>query len=172
VNGIANIMPSLFSLAGPRVSAALNRFFTGRDDGVRGAAAIELAVLAPVLIMAMICTADLGMGIYRSMQVDSAAQAGAEYALTHGFNAAAIANAVTAATALTDVTVSPAPTQFCGCATSTGIAAATCGSSCSAGVAAATYVTASAQAVYQTILPYPLLPSTFTFAAQATVRLQ
>ena len=155
-----------------RVRAALRSFFADPENGVRGAAAIELAVLAPVLVMAMICTADLGMGIYRSMQVDGAAQAGAEYAVTHGFNAAAIANAITAATALTGVTVSPAPTQFCGCPTSAGIEAAACGSNCAAGSAAGTYVTASAQTVYQTILPYPLLPSTFTFAAQATVRLQ
>lgn len=152
--------------------AKLAEFFAGSGQGIQGAAAIELAALAPVLVMAMVVTIDLGMGIYRNMQVQGAAQSGAEYAATHGFNAGAITNAIAIFTPLTGLSASPAPRQFCGCASSTGIVEGACDAICGGGAKAATYVTASAQSVYQTIIPYPLLPGAFTLTAQSTVRLQ
>jgi Flp pilus assembly protein TadG len=148
--------------------SALARF---RCD-VHGVAAIELAIIAPTLVLALVCTADLGLGIYRNMQVQNAAQAGAEYAVTHGFVADSILSAVQNATALSDISASPVPNQFCGCASATGVASAACGSTCSGGSAAGTYVTVSTVATYKTLLPYPLLPSSFTLTAQSTVRIQ
>jgi TadE-like protein len=152
--------------------AKLAEFFAGSGQGVQGAAAIELAALAPVLVMSMVVTADLGMGIYRNMQVQNAAQAGAEFAASRGFNAAAVTNAIAISTPLTGVSAAPPPRQFCGCASSPGIAEVTCDAICAGGARAGTYVTASAQSVYQTIIPYPLLPAAFTLTAQSTVRLQ
>jgi hypothetical protein len=146
-------------------------FLAGSGPGIAGAVAIELAVLTPVLIMAMIVTADLGMGIYRNMQVQRAAQTGAEYAVARGFDAAAITSAITS-TPLSGLSASPAPRQFCGCGSSTGISEVACDANCSGGARAGTHVTASAQSVYQPILPYPLLPDAFTLTAQSTVRMQ
>jgi hypothetical protein len=51
-----------------------------------------------VRVLALICTVDLGLGINRKMQVENAAQAGAQYAVVHGFAASSISNAVTQAT--------------------------------------------------------------------------
>ena len=42
-----------------------------------GAGAIEFAFLAPLLILMAMLTIDLGLGGYRQMQVQNAAQAGA-----------------------------------------------------------------------------------------------
>jgi hypothetical protein len=152
--------------------ARLAEFFASSGRGIDGAAAVELAALAPLLVVTMILTADLGMGIYRNMQVQRAAQAGAEYAVTHGFDASAVSNAIAISTPLAGLSASPAPRQFCGCASSTGIAESACDANCAGGARAGTYVTASAHSVYQTILPYPLLPDAFTLTAQSTVRLQ
>jgi hypothetical protein len=152
--------------------AKLAGFFAGSGQGIQGSAAIELAALAPVLVTAMILTADLGMGIYHNMQVQGAAQAGTEYAVTHGFDVGAVTNAIAISTPLTGLSASPPPRQFCGCASSTGIVEVACTANCAGGAAAGTYITASAQSVYQTILPYPLLPDAFTLTAQSTVRLQ
>jgi Flp pilus assembly protein TadG len=138
----------------------------------RGVAAIEFAVVAPVLIAMAIGMVDLGYGVYRSMQVQNAAQAGAQYAVAHGFNATAIASAITSATGYSDISASPTPSQFCGCPTSVAVSTATCNSACADGTLAGTYVTASAQATYATLLPYPLLPSSFALASQSTVRIQ
>jgi hypothetical protein len=152
--------------------ARLAAFFAGSGKGIEGAAAVEVAVLAPVLVASIVLTADLGLGIYRNMQVHRAAQAGTEYAVVHGFNSGAITNAIAGSTSLTGLSASPAPRQFCGCASSTGILEIACNANCASGAQAATYVTASAQGVYQTIIPYPLLPASFTLTAQSTVRLQ
>lgn len=138
----------------------------------RGVAAIEFAVVAPMLVAMAIGMVDLGYGVYRGMQVQNAAQAGAQYAVMHGFNAIAIASAITSATGYSDIAAAPTPSQFCGCPTSGAVSTATCNSACSDGTLAGTYVTASAQATYTTLLPYPLLPSSFTLASQSTVRTQ
>jgi len=150
---------------------SLRRFISGSDRGASGATAIEFAIIGPALVLMMACTIDLGMGIYRKMQVQNAAQAGAEYAIAHGFTAS-IANAVTNATSFSGIAASPAPSEFCGCPSSTGVTSVTCSSTCSSGAAAGTYVMVSAQGTYNTILSYPLIPNSFVFAAQSTVRIQ
>jgi len=139
----------------------------------RGNAAIELSLLATPLVLMLVGMADYGAAVYRQMQVQHAAQAGAEYALKYGFSSTAIATAVTSATALAGVTATPAPAQSCGCASGTTITAATCGSTCPAtSLAAGTYVTVSAQGSYTTIVPYPGIPNTFALSSSSTVRIK
>lgn len=120
----------------------------------------------------IVCSIDLGFGFYRSMQVQNAAQAGAAYAITHGFDATAIGTAISSATTFSSIQASPQPIRFCGCAASSGITTATCGSPCADGSQAGTYITVSAQAAYTTILAYPMLPDSYTLASQSTVRIQ
>ena len=143
-----------------------------RGVAIAGSAAVEFAVIAPLIIVMLIFVIDLGIGFYRKMQVENAAQAGAQYAAVNGFSASSVSNAVLAATSFSGISASPAPTQFCGCPTSTGVTAASCSSACSGGSAPGTYVTVSAQADYSTIFNYPGMPSSYNFTAQATVRVQ
>jgi Flp pilus assembly protein TadG len=150
----------------------LRQFFSSDRTAIAGAASIELAIIAPVLVAALVCTIDLGLGIYRSMQVEAAAQAGAEYAVARGFSAAGVTSAVASATSLGSVQATPAPVQFCGCASVSGVTGTACGQPCPDGTSPGTYVTVSAQANYNTLLPYPMFPNTFVFAAQSTVRTQ
>ena len=139
---------------------------------VRGVAAIEFAVIVPVLLFMMVAIVDFGTAIYSDMEVQNAAQAGAQYAIAHGFNATSISSAVTNANNLPGMTVASGPTEFCGCATSTGVTTIACSSTCTGGSTPGTYVSLSARATYTTIVPYPLLPSSFTFTSPATVRIQ
>jgi Flp pilus assembly protein TadG len=152
--------------------ARLRAFFGARHEAIAGTAAIELGIIAPVLVLALICTFDLGLGIYRSMQVESAAQAGAEYAIARGYSVDGVTRAVANATSFTGVSADPAPFQFCGCAAASGVTSVTCGLPCPDGTAAGTYVTVSAQGTYNTFLPYPMFPNAYNFAAQSTVRTQ
>jgi len=138
----------------------------------RGNAAIEFALATPILTGLLVPVADLGMAFSQQLQVQEAAQAGAQYALLHGFNNTAISNAVSNATTLPGVSAAPAPTQSCGCPTGTTIAAAACASTCSNGETAGTYVFVNAQAAYTPALPYSVLGSGVTLTAQATVRVQ
>src|SRR6266568_2113813 len=69
----------------------------------RGNSAIEFALATPILLGLLVPVADLGMAFSQQLQVQQAAQAGAQYALLHGWNSSAISNAVTAATNLTGI---------------------------------------------------------------------
>jgi len=151
---------------------SLCRFAFDRKRGRAGAAAVEFAILSTLLVLMMVAVIDLGMGLYRGIQVRNAAQAGAAYAMAKGYNAGSITSAIQNATSFSQVSASPGPTQFCGCPTSTGITTATCGAVCAGGSTAGTYVTASATGNYTTLLHYPLFPNTFNYAIQATVRIQ
>jgi Flp pilus assembly protein TadG len=137
-----------------------------------GAAAIEFAIVVPMLILTMICIVDFGVGYYRKMQVQDAAQIGAQYAMRHGFDTTAIQNAIASATSFAGITASPAPTEYCGCPSTSGVAAVSCTATCDGGATPGTYMTVSAQGTYTTIMSYPLIDSSFTFSARSTVRLQ
>jgi Flp pilus assembly protein TadG len=148
------------------------RIFARAIGDTSGVAAIEFGIIAPILVLMVVAAADIGMGFYRKIQVEGAAQAGAQWAIRNGFDTNAITNAVTSATSASSISVSPAPAQFCGCATGTNISSATCGTTCPSGVQVGTYATVSAQMTYNTILPYGFFPSTYNLSSQSTVRLQ
>jgi Flp pilus assembly protein TadG len=154
------------------VWASFCRLASGESDGIRGVSAIEFAIIAPVFLIALIGTIDIGLGFYRQMQVQNAAQVGAQYAALHGFDGTDIANAITSATAYSAITASPAPSKFCGCVSTSGVNVVDCASSWPGGAAAGSYVTASAQATYNTVLPYPLIPSSYTLSAASILRIQ
>jgi Flp pilus assembly protein TadG len=140
--------------------------------GDAGAGAVEFAIGATLLAGLLIPLIDLGMGFYQKMQVQDAAQAGAQYALAHGWNSTAIENAVTSATALSSISASPAPVRNCGCPQGTSVTSSTCGGTCAGGQSVGTYVTVSAQATYTPLIPYPVLGQSVALTAQATVRIQ
>ena len=137
-----------------------------------GAAAIEFAVIGAFLCMTVVATGDLGMGFYSYMQVQNSAQAGAQYAAVHGFNSGQIASAVTNATSVPGITASPAPAQYCGCASGATVSNAACGTTCPDGMTAGTYVTASAVRDYTTLVSWPMFPDSYHQTATSTVRIQ
>jgi Flp pilus assembly protein TadG len=153
------------------LESRLRLLISGSGVGVAGTSAVEFALVTPILALTLVSLADLSLGIYRKMEVQNAAQAGATYAMVNGFNANSISSAVTQATTFS-VTASPQPTQFCGCASMSGISTVTCGSTCSGGSSAGTYVSVSAQATYNTLLSYPGIPNNWSFSSQSTVRIQ
>ena len=155
-----------------RGASTLRHFFARVAGDQSGAAAIELGLLAPVLTLMMVSMIDIGLGVYRKMQVEDAAQVGVQYAMRNPFDANAISNAVISATNFSSITASPAPLQFCGCATVSGINTVSCGTTCPGGAVAGTYTTVSAQATYSSLLNYQIVPQHYSFSAQSTARLQ
>jgi hypothetical protein len=137
------------------------------------ATAVEFALAAPLLLGLLMPVADLGLAYSQQIQVQQAAQAGAQYASLHPWNSnsiTAITSAVTSATRLSALTASPAPYQTCGCPDGRKIAAATCNSLCVDGQSAGYYVIVNARLPYSPILPYSLLGDSVILTAQATVR--
>jgi Flp pilus assembly protein TadG len=131
----------------------------------KGNAALEMGIIFPIFVTLIVGVSQYGLAIFQFMEVGYAAQVGANYAVTNGFNAANIQAAVTSATSLSTITA-PTPTQACSCASTTGLSAATCGSTCATGGTAGTYVTVNSSATYSPVLPG--IPSPMT--GRAVVR--
>jgi Flp pilus assembly protein TadG len=145
----------------------------------RGAAIIEFALILPFLVLLLVGLCDLGFAAYDSMQVQAAAEAGAQYAARHPWDATAVAAAVTGATGTSGVLATPAPSRVCGCpdgGTLTRVGdwvvdhcspTVTCTSGSPPGV----YALVSAQLILSPMLPYPGLPAALTLTGQTYRRL-
>jgi Flp pilus assembly protein TadG len=137
----------------------------------RGTAAIEFGLAIPLLLMLLMGVVELGYAMYESMQVYNSVEAGALYAVRSGGDLAGTATAVVNATGTQGITATPAPVQFCGCPSESGIVTSSCSATCANGNSPGTYVRVSASLAHQTILPYPGLSLPTTMTAQSTIRL-
>ena len=151
-----------------------------------GAAAVELGLVAPILVGILVPMADLGMGAYAQMRVQDAAAAGAQYALEHGFSTGSIQTAVQEATSLgSNVTLTATPAEVCYCANSSTLApppgdstapAPPCAASaCSDGSTPGTFVTVKTTYTYRPFVAFSIpglnIPSSYTLNGSAVVRI-
>jgi Flp pilus assembly protein TadG len=143
---------------------------------VHGVAAVEFSIVAPLLILMMVCIADLALGIFRMLQVQNAAHAGTQYAFLHpDFNKDAIVAAVKNATSFADLKVEPEPEQFYGCpSTSAVVKVEGPSAACADGSTPGLYVKVSTAGEYEPMFSYPGLKDIFPLKlqAQSTVRVQ
>jgi Flp pilus assembly protein TadG len=168
--------------------ACHSRGFAALLRDCRGAALVEFALVAAVLVTMMLPLIDVGMGFYYKTQVMTASQAGAQYAWAHGWNATNVASAVTSATGLTSITASPTATKNQGCwtyssstttyslttygtgGTTTGSAPTLCASP--NGQAPANYATVYATVTYTPLLHYAGFGNAITLVAKSVGRIQ
>ena len=137
---------------------------------MRGTAALEFGLFAPLLLIMLVYLVELGDGVFQAMQVQNAAEAGALYAAKYGWNSAGISAAVVNSSGLSGLTASPAPSEFCGCPAANAIAASACAQTCASGATPGTYVMINAAFTHQTILAYPGMVSPTTLTGVAIVR--
>jgi len=156
---------------------AIREFLVGAD-GTSGAALVEFTVFAPMLVIIAIYTMDFGLLTFSKIEVQNAAQAGAQYAIVNnGYDSTAISTAVTSATKFTAVT--PTSSQFCGCPTATTVkfCSASC-DTCNTGTCAANVqghyvtVTATPTTTYAPLIPFGLVASSYNISANSTVRIK
>lgn len=135
-----------------------------------GGAAVELAVVFPVLLLLIIGVVDYGRVLYTAVTVANAARAGAEYGAsdpplsamdTVGMKAYAQADGNNAGT------LTLAAQRYCECS-----GTATACVACSGGAAPEVYVEVTATKIVNMLLPYPGLPATFSVSRKATFRSQ
>jgi Flp pilus assembly protein TadG len=151
--------------------SSLKRF--RRDQ--RGVAAVELAIVTPVLALSALCVGDLGRFALQKTWVAYAASAGAEYAVAHGFNATKIATAATSAAPVSGISISPDPSEFYGCAAATGVSSSTQGAICpsntSTGGTAGKYVSVTATMPFSPMFGAAGISYPSTLTATAVVRI-
>lgn len=141
------------------------RIFKNRE----GNAAIETALLLPVLILLGAGVGDFGYGVYDHMRLVSAVRAGAQYALKNPDDAGGAQTAVEAALELEAGAVTVTVSTACECA---GGAAAACSSTCFDGTSARKYVSVAAARPRQWLLDHPLISKPDTLTADAVIRVQ
>jgi Flp pilus assembly protein TadG len=146
----------------------LRKFFRASS----GVAAIEFAFVSILLVTLLLVVTDFGLAANRKMQIQSAAQAGAQYAMARGYKPGSIVSAVKNSTSYAGIDANPAPVQFCGCPLGTSVEVAACGAPCADGSNAGTYVTVSATGSYQPILPNYFMPDNLTFNSASTARIK
>lgn len=118
-----------------------------RHGATRGVAAVEFALIAPVLVALLGATTDLGRGIERAIMLETAARSGAEWlglnpfdALANDVSQAAVRSAMAPAlTGLPNATVTVS-NSVCLCPDANGRVTGTpsvgaCGTACATGIA-------------------------------------
>ena len=167
---------------------AFQRLMFG-EDGTAGAALVEATIFVPILVAMAVYLADFGLIFYNKMEMQNAAQAGAQWAIANRiYNCGSISTAATNATQRSGVTVTSY--EFCGCSTNssgnpvvtdpnlTTCTAAACtvapNSTCNTSGVVGNYVTVKATPTtpYHSFVPFGLISSTPNISATTTVRIQ
>jgi Flp pilus assembly protein TadG len=156
-----------------------------RRLGKGGAAAVEFALMTPMLVLLTMGIADFGSAAYTMMEVKSAAHAGVMYAYANPKNctssgittaegtATSLGNTLTttATGATTGSPTAAAPTcNFSGCVSGTSLVSQT--TTCTAGDAPGIYAVAYAKASFSTMLPWATLSLPTSISATAVMRYQ
>ncbi|MGQ0663792.1 MAG: TadE/TadG family type IV pilus assembly protein [Pseudomonadota bacterium] len=131
-------------------------------------AAIEVAILSPLIVLLLAGLLDFGLAAYYSMQVASAARAGAQHAIANRTDTAGITDTVRQAARLVNASVGVATTQFCVCSDLSSI---DCTGTCTANPKAI-YMRVSVQQSYSTIFTYPGVDNPMSLRSEVTVRVQ
>jgi uncharacterized membrane protein len=135
----------------------------------RGLAAVELALVLPIVLLLLGGVIDFSRFATQRTQVRAAAQAGADYALRKGWNASSVTSSISASSALS-VTALPAPRIITACLSGSQIIE-TASSTCATGIRPGRYVVSSARATFSPLMPWPgiILPATLEGAAFARI---
>jgi hypothetical protein len=151
-----------------RNSAWTRRFKTIRRDE-RATAAIEFGLFGPLLIILLVGVFEIGFAMYGAMTVTNSTVAGLIYASKNGWDQAGISNAVESSSA-SKIQASPAPTQFCGCPSSSGVNTVSCNATCSSGDPPGEYIRIEATLDRTTLFSNTGLTLPDKLTAQAILR--
>jgi len=127
----------------------------GGDDGV---AAIEFALIVPMLALILVGVLDYGLYTIEHMKVQSLSRQAAEYVVQGGQEADVETTVVDTRDFFTETAPNRTSVTFAGhtcCECADGIIAVTCSSSCPGNDYLRSYYAVTITAVYTPFLPYP-----------------
>jgi len=144
----------------------MKHFKSLRKD-CRGAATIEMALVAVTVVALAPLMMDLANVITSYVSLGGGLRAGMQYALTNPTNTAGITQTIRTASGLGNNVTVTAP-ESCDCAGSS----ATCGVTCPLGGQPAAYVALTVNYSVPTLLPYSGFANSFPINKAVTVRVQ
>ena len=131
------------------------RWWSRLRRSTSGVAAIELGLIAPVLLALLLGILDFGMAYWEQMQVVNAADAGTQWAMQNGYNATNISATAQNATYLPLSSSDVQAVNVCGCPTSSGVAMYACTATCPDGSTPSQYYRVTTHICYKTIFTWP-----------------
>jgi len=139
---------------------------------VAGNVSLELALVLPFLLMLVMGAYDFGRGFTEKLRLNSAARAGAQFALQQhnlvGDDNGVIQSARNDAEDVDeDLTVTPR--YYCSCLTGGEIA---CGTSCANGEVPMRYIEVDVSGPFEFMFDYPMTEGTMTLQGHAELRLR
>ncbi len=133
-----------------------------------GSNLVEVAFVMPLLLLLLAGAVDFGRAYYQGIEVVGAAHAGAVYGSQFPTDTTGMINA--AKLDAPDVPgISATASWGCECANGSSHVAS-CSSAPSCASNTVYYVTVNASAPYNTLLPWPGIPSSFTWSYSTTMR--
>jgi Flp pilus assembly protein TadG len=97
------------------IRQAIRRFLV-EEDGLDGAVLVEFTIFAPIFLIMSIYVMDFGLLFFNKLEMQTAAQAGAQWAIANGlYNNNDITKAAENATKLLPTKITVTATEFCGC---------------------------------------------------------
>lgn len=148
--------------------AILLKRFIGLLRSARGSALIETALVTPMLATLLLGAADLAQVARTSVEVSSAAKAGAQYGAENGYTAQDSTGIATAAqNEASDLTLVTTSSYSCVC--SDGSSSTCANTDCPTSHIEET-VTVNTQTTITPVVQIPALPSTWTISGQAVQR--
>lgn len=147
------------------------RFLTRRlaalaKQSRRGAAAVEFALMVPVVVAGLTGVANYGLAIFEKIELESAARAGAQMAIRNRAATSDIQQTTVDSTNLTLTTSDVFVTEVCRCADID--ATATCGTTCADGDPTQFYTTVTVKKTFTLLL----LGTNIQLEESVTVRTQ
>lgn len=143
--------------------SVLVRLVRARD----GSFAVELALLAPVLILLVGGVLDYGTMTYQAMALQSAARSAAEYLRTHPSDVAGANAVAAAASSLQPQGLAVTSGSVCECPGGT---AAACTAVCAGGALPNLYLAVTVTQNFAPLLPYPWVAGPVALRGVATLR--
>lgn len=134
----------------------------------RAQSAVEFAIVAPVLILILLATADFGRVFFVAIALNSAARAGTQYGIQSPANAADTTGMIQAAEndASNISGVTATASEYCECPDGSTPA---CNASPSCGDMRV-YVQVNTSGSFQTLLNYPGIPSSISLNGKSVMR--
>lgn len=134
-----------------------------------GSAAVEFAVLAPILIVLVAGLVDLGQSLYTSMLLRTAARAGAAYAMTNPADTEGARQVVFHSAGMDSSALEVTANQYCECPDGSSVS---CSGTCTDGGTISTFVEIKASQRVATVSSYAGLLAPVVLSGKAVFRVR
>lgn len=163
----------------PKYIPGLVATFLRRILMQEGHSLVSLSLVLPVLTTPLLAVLEFGPLFYASIEVSSAARAGAAYGAQNLVTAADVNSMESAATndasdinKWSSTTLTANATQYCVCSDGTSTICANAASNCASPSHPLEYVQVNTQAVVNPLFSVPGLPKSYRLSGQATMRVE